>query len=58
MKWYAFFKRIIENSVIGINYEFGIPHVSVRHRCATNFVDLLHKYEAIFKKALTRVSEA
>jgi hypothetical protein len=28
------------------------------HRCATNFVDLLRKYEAIFKKALTRVSGA
>jgi hypothetical protein len=28
------------------------------HRCATNFVDLLRKYEALLKKALTRVSGA
>jgi hypothetical protein len=28
------------------------------HRCATNLVDLFRKYEAIFKKALTRVSGA
>jgi hypothetical protein len=28
------------------------------HLCATNFVDFLRKYKAIFKKALTRVSGA
>jgi hypothetical protein len=28
------------------------------HRCATNFVDYLREFEAIFEKALTWVSEA
>jgi hypothetical protein len=28
------------------------------HRCETNFVDFLHEFEAIFKKALTHVSGA
>jgi hypothetical protein len=41
----------------GVN-DTAVHITAVSIRCATNFVDLLRKYEAIFKKALTRVSGA